>query len=52
MLVGTDGLPAQSNRIVSEEWLSARPDTNTLPSESSIKTLTTTDSEYPATDPQ
>jgi len=31
MLVGPDGLPAEANRIVSEEWLRARPDSNTLP---------------------
>lgn len=47
MLVGPDGLPAEANRIVSEEWLRARPDANTLPPEGSVKTLTISDSEYP-----
>ena len=47
MLVGPDGLPAEANRIVSEEWLRARPDANTLPSEDSVKTPTIPDSEYP-----
>ncbi|HNS45547.1 MAG TPA: hypothetical protein PKH37_09995, partial [Alphaproteobacteria bacterium] len=35
MLVGPDGLPAEQNRIVSEEWLSARPDATTLPPDGS-----------------
>ncbi len=47
MLVGPDGLPAGANRIVSEEWLRARPDANTLPPEGSVKTSTIPDSDYP-----
>jgi hypothetical protein len=46
MLVGPDGLPAEPNRIVSEEWLRTRPDANTLPPEGSVKTPTIPDSEY------
>ena len=46
MLVGPDGLPAEPNRIVSEEWLRARPDANTLPSYGSVKTPSILDSEY------
>jgi len=47
MLVGPDGLPAEPNRIVSEEWLRARPDANTLPPDGSVKNPTIPDSEYP-----
>ncbi|QLA17321.1 BREX-1 system adenine-specific DNA-methyltransferase PglX [Desulfolutivibrio sulfoxidireducens] len=47
MLVGPDGLPADPNRIVSEEWLRARPDANTLPPEGSVKNPTTSDDGYP-----
>ena len=47
MLVGPDGLPAEPDRIVSEEWLRARPDANTLPPEGSVKNPTIPDSEYP-----
>lgn len=47
MLVGPDGLPAEPHRIVSEEWLRARPDANTLPSEGSVKHPTVTESGYP-----
>jgi len=47
MLVGPDGLPAEPNRIVSEEWLRARPDANTLPPEGTVKNPTIPDSEYP-----
>jgi hypothetical protein len=47
MLVGPDGLPAEANRIVSEEWLRARPDANTLPPEGSVKNPAIPDSEYP-----
>ena len=47
MLVGPDGLPAEPGRIVSEEWLRARPDANTLPPEGSVKNPTIPDSEYP-----
>ena len=47
MLVGPDGLPAEPNRIVSEEWLRARPDANTLPPEGLVKNPTIPNSEYP-----
>jgi len=47
MLVGTNGLPAEPNCIVSEEWLCARPDANTLPPEGSVKNSTTSDDGYP-----
>jgi len=46
-LVGPDGLPAEPSHIVSEEWLRARPDANTLPPEGSVKNPTIADSEYP-----
>ncbi len=47
MLVGPDGLPAEPNHIVSEEWLRARPDANTPPPEGSVKNPAIPDSEYP-----
>ena len=47
MLVGSDGLPPASGRIVSEEWLSARPDANTLPPEGVINAPTIPDDGYP-----
>jgi hypothetical protein len=47
MLVGTDGLPAKSGGIVSEEWLRARPDANTLPSENELTRPTIPDADYP-----
>ena len=47
MLVGPDGLPAEQNHIVSEEWLRARLDANTLPPEGRVKTPTIPDSDYP-----
>jgi len=47
MLIGPDGLPAGPGRIVSEEWLRARSDANTLPAEGSVKNPTIPDSDYP-----
>ena len=47
MLVGPDGLPAEPGQIVSEEWLRARPDAGTLPTESSVKKPTVPDDVYP-----
>ena len=47
MLVGPDGLPAESGQIVSEEWLQARPDAGTLPTERSVKKPTVPDEVYP-----
>src|SRR5207247_2556501 len=46
-LIGPDGLPATSGSIVSEEWLHARPDANSLPGEGKVKECTIPDSEYP-----
>ena len=47
MLVGPDGLPAESGLIVSEDWLRARPDANTLPPEGSVKNPTIAEADYP-----
>ncbi len=47
MLVGPDGLSAEPSRIVSEEWLRARPDANTLPLEDSLKIPAIPEIEYP-----
>ena len=47
MLVNPDGLPAEPGRIVSGEWLRARPDANTLPAKGTVKNPTIPDSEYP-----
>jgi len=47
MLVGPDGLPAKPGGIVSEEWLRARPDANTLPPDGAVSKPTIPDSEYP-----
>ena len=50
ILVGPDGLPATQSRIVSEEWLRARPDANTLSPEGSVRVPTIRDEEYPLRD--
>ena len=47
MLVGPDGLPAKPGHIVSEEWLRARPDANSLPPDGSVEKPNIPDSEYP-----
>ena len=47
MLIGPDGLPAQSRRIVSKEWLRSRPTANTLLSNGAVKNPTIQDTEYP-----
>ena len=47
MLVGPDGLPAQSGTIVSEEWLRARTDTNTLPAYGSVESSSIVNGDYP-----
>ncbi len=47
MLLNVIGLPATPNNIVSEEWLRARPDANSLPPEGSVKNPTIKDEEYP-----
>ena len=49
MLVGTDGLPATPNNIVSEEWLRARPNAITLPDTAALKAnkLPLTTEHYP-----
>jgi hypothetical protein len=46
-LVSSDGLPATSGTIVSEEWLRARPNAITPPPEGSVKCPTIPDTEYP-----
>ena len=47
MLVGPEGLPAKPGEIVSEEWLRARPDANTMPPRGFVSRPTIPDSEYP-----
>lgn len=47
MLVGPDGLPATRNRIVSEEWMRARPNAITVPAEGTVTRPIIPDSEYP-----
>ena len=47
VLVGPDALPAQAGRIVTEEWLHARPDANTLPVDGSVENPLIPDSAYP-----
>lgn len=49
MLVGTDGLPATPNNIVSEEWLRARPNAITLPDTAALqaKNVPLTTDRYP-----
>jgi hypothetical protein len=47
MLVGPDGLPAEPNSIVSERWLRARPNINTLPPEGTVNKTIICDSDYP-----
>ena len=47
MLVGSNGEPAESGCIVSEEWLNARPDTNYIPVQGEIKNPTIPDVDYP-----
>lgn len=41
------GLPAAPGRIVSEEWLRARPNANNLPPEGAVQKETIPDPEYP-----
>jgi hypothetical protein len=48
MLVGPDGLPAESGRIASEEWLRAKRDANTLPPERGFQSPVISDVNYPA----
>ncbi len=47
MLVGSDGLPAEPKCIVSKEWLRARLNSNTIPSEGAVQKPIIEDSEYP-----
>ena len=47
MLIGPDGLPAESGRIVTDEWLRNRPNANTLPPEAAVKNPTVPDNGYP-----
>jgi hypothetical protein len=46
-LVSADGLPATSGKMVSEEWLRARPNAVYLPDPKSVKRATITDKDYP-----
>ena len=46
-LVGSDGLPAKPGGIVTEEWLSLRPNAITLPNLKAVKNSTILDTEYP-----
>ena len=47
MLVDPDGLPAAPGRIVSEEWLRARPNAGTVPPEGVVNNPTISDDDYP-----
>jgi len=47
MLVSPDGLPATPGNIVSEEWLSARLNINSLPAENEVRRLTIPDTDHP-----
>ncbi|GFH62753.1 MAG: BREX-1 system adenine-specific DNA-methyltransferase [Candidatus Desulfovibrio kirbyi] len=47
MLVGSDGLPATSGGIASEEWLRDRIDAGTLPNISSAYAVSIPDDKYP-----
>lgn len=47
MLIGPEGLSAKRGGIVSEEWLRARPEANTLPSKDAVRKPTIPDDEYP-----
>jgi hypothetical protein len=47
MLLSPTALPANKDRIVSEEWLRARPDVITLPPDGSVRQATVPDSDYP-----
>ena len=46
-LIGPEGLPANPGCIVSEEWLRARPNVNSLPPNGAVERQTILDSEYP-----
>jgi hypothetical protein len=47
MLVGPEGLPARSGRIVSEEWLRARRSNIVIPGPTQCSKSTISDDEYP-----
>ncbi len=47
MLVGPDALPATPEHIVSEEWLRARPDAITVPTEGSVRQPSVPEASYP-----
>lgn len=47
MLVDTNGLPAKSGGIVSEEWLRVRPDVKTVPPKGAVAQPIINDSHYP-----
>ncbi len=46
-LVDSDGIPAQSGKIVSEEWLKARPSAICAPNENVLQRSTISNMEYP-----
>jgi hypothetical protein len=46
-LIGVDGLPARSGGIVSEAWIRARRDWNTLPDAQSVSSPIISNQEYP-----
>lgn len=47
MLVQPNGLPAEPDCIVSDEWLRARPDANSLPCENAVRNTAISNSSYP-----
>jgi len=47
MLIGSNGLPASSGNIVSEEWMKLRLDVNSLPPVGSVTRPTISDEKYP-----
>ena len=47
MLVDPDGLPAEPGRIVSEEWLRARPNAGTVPPDGLVDNSIVPDDHYP-----
>ena len=46
-LVGPDGLPAEVDRIASEEWLRARSDAGSLPAAGTVSNAAISDTAYP-----
>lgn len=50
-LIGPDGLPAISGKIVSEEWLLNRPNTISIPPNGSVIQMTIPDGDFPLSIP-